>query len=370
MFGVRPSRFPPLTQMPGLVLACALVLFLSGGGNALAETTTFAVIGDYGVDNDASRRVATMVDLWDPRFILTVGDNTYGDQNVNVDEWERRIGQYYGRFILGRSDHRYANQTSDVQRFFPAVGNHDVIDPLPGGAAPPGPPYFTGSPGAIRPGYLDYFHDDPVNPGGRLPPGHHEPTASYYNFRWGAAHFFALDSESAFVDPQSAEQQATWLQSQLATSDAAWKFVYFHHPPYSSGSHGDQAFIQWPFAAWGASAVFTGHDHTYERIRRDGIPYFVNGLGGQGVYQFGTVTEGSVIRYNEFHGAMRVAVDEQTAVFEFFAAVPNEDGSIAPTMIDRYVLSAVVPEPSPLVGWVAAVGLLGARRLFRRRSAS
>ena len=39
--------------------------------------------------------------------------------------------------------------------------------------------------------------------------------------------------------------------------------------------------MQWPFAAWGADAVLSGHAHAYERIERDGIVYFVNGLGGR-----------------------------------------------------------------------------------------
>ena len=38
--------------------------------------------------------------------------------------------------------------------------------------------------------------------------------------------------------------------------------------------------MQWPFKDWGADAVLTGHDHIYERLLVNGIPYFVNGIGG------------------------------------------------------------------------------------------
>ena len=41
-----------------------------------------------------------------------------------------------------------------------------------------------------------------------------------------------------------------------------------------------------------------GHDHTYERIMRDGLPYFVNGAGGYALYTFLTPVTGSAIRYN------------------------------------------------------------------------
>lgn len=285
------------------LVATGLVATSLSAPLARAGSTTFVVIGDYGANNADEGRVAAMVTSWDPDFVITVGDNTYGDANINVQSWEQHVGQYYGHFIQGRSDRRYPSQTSATQRFFPSVGNHDVANPIADATElPSGPPYYTGSINAIRPGYLDYFHFDPGNVNGRLPAGHHELSRTYYDFRWGDAHLFALDSDSAFFDPESAEEQANWLQAKMGESDAAWKFVYFHHPPYSSGSHGDQEHMQWPFAEWGASAILTGHDHTFERILRNGLPYFVNGLGAQVEYGFFNITEGSVVRYNENHG--------------------------------------------------------------------
>ena len=80
-----------------------------------------------------------------------------------------------------------------------------------------------------------------------------------------------------------------------------------HHPPYSSSStHGSTPELQWPYAAWGANAVLAGHDHTYERIERDGILYFVNGIGGAALYPIGTPVEGSQVRYNADYGAMLI----------------------------------------------------------------
>lgn len=75
--------------------------------------------------------------------------------------------------------------------------------------------------------------------------------------------------------------------------------------------------MQWDFATWGADAVFAGHDHTYERIERDGILYFVDGLGGNTAYEFGTPVTGSQIRYNGDYGAMRVRATNDTMTFEF-----------------------------------------------------
>src|SRR5437667_354261 len=79
----------------------------------------------------------------------------------------------------------------------------------------------------------------------------------------------------------------------LPSATEPWNLVYFHHPPYSSGAvHGSSPWMQWPFPAWGASAILSGHDHEYERIVVSGFPYFVNGLGGESIYSFGAPVSG------------------------------------------------------------------------------
>jgi hypothetical protein len=82
--------------------------------------------------------------------------------------------------------------------------------------------------------------------------------------------------------------------------------------------------MQWPFAAWGADFVLSGHDHTYERISRDGITYFVNGLGGASIYTFFITTEGSQARYNDDYGAMLVDASESNIRFQFI----NRQGKV------------------------------------------
>ena len=89
---------------------------------------------------------------------------------------------------------------------------------------------------------------------------------------------------------------------------------------------GNTAWMQWPFAAWGADAVLAGHDHTYERISPEGdIPYFVNGLGGRSIYDFQEQpVSGSQIRYNGDYGAMRVDVFSRKIRFQFI----NRQGEV------------------------------------------
>lgn len=255
----------------------------------------FAVIGDYGSGEEAEADVADLVKSWQPELIITTGDNNYPDgESGTIDQ---NIGQFFHEFIAPYVGN--FGKGAQENRFFPSLGNHDWH-------APDADPY------------LDYF----------ALPGNER----YYDFTWGPVHFFALDSDSREPDGVGrSSQQASWLQSRLAASESAWKIVYFHHAPYSSGMHGPVDWMQWPFAEWGADIVLSGHDHTYERIDRDGILYIVNGLGGMSRYGFFGVTEGSQVRYNDDYGAMLVEASESLVQIQFI----NRQNQV----IDFYELS-------------------------------
>ena len=115
----------------------------------------------------------------------------------------------------------------------------------------------------------------------------------------GLVHVFSLNSDCSEPNGNTAGSvQGAWLQAALAASTAPWKLVIAHHAPYSScTSHGSQAFMQWGFEGMGAHAVLSGHDHTYERVlMASGMPYFVNGIGGQSRNSFGTPIMGEPLR--------------------------------------------------------------------------
>ncbi len=114
----------------------------------------------------------------------------------------------------------------------------------------------------------------------------------YYTFRapaGGAAEptesgvrFFALDTD--YLD----KPQLDWLEKELSSSSSDWKIAFFHHPLYSSGkTHGSalesRAILEPLFVKYGVGAVFSGHDHVYERIKpqKGGIVYWVSGAGGR-----------------------------------------------------------------------------------------
>lgn len=270
----------------------------SSGGTPIEEERSlvrFAVIGDYGIAGPAEAVVASLVQSWGVDFIVTTGDNNY--PRGAAETIDRNIGQYYHAFIYPYNGEY--GPGAEENRFFPVLGNHDwdTSDAQP---------------------YLDYF-DLPGN-------------ERYYDVVWGPVHIFALDSDPNEPDGVGVSSiQAQWLKEALAASTRPWKIVVMHHPPYSSASHGDTEWMQWPFPAWGASVVFSGHDHVYERIMQDGFPYIVNGLGGSPHrYFFSEIHSDSVVRYRNLQGAMLVEATENRIVFQFV--------TIRGEVIDRFVL--------------------------------
>jgi hypothetical protein len=249
------------------------------------RSVKFAVIGDYGMDNSAEADVSALIQGWAPDIVITVGDNNYPSGAAGTID--ANIGKYFHDYIFPYVG-AYGSG-ADVNRFFPTLGNHDWITD---GAQP----------------YLDYF----TLPG----------SERYYDFVRGPVHFFALDSDEHEPDGVNAGSvQAAWLQQGLAASTSPWNIVYMHHPPYSSGVHGSTGWMQWPFAAWGVDALLAGHDHLYERLLVDGIPYFTNGAGGGGLYNFSAPLPESQFRYNANYGAMLVTASETDVLFEFYNRV-------------------------------------------------
>jgi len=147
-------------------------------------------------------------------------------------------------------------------------------------------------------------------------------------------HFFVLDSDPHEPHGNSSSSvQAMWLKNSLASSTSPWNIVLLHHAPYSSAQHGSNATLQWPYETWGADAVLAGHDHTYERIIKGTIPFFVNGLGGASIYNFRTPISGSRLRYNNEYGAMLVDATDSYVNFKFI--------NIDSQLIDSYVIGTL-----------------------------
>jgi hypothetical protein len=266
-----------------LLAACAVVLSAMASPSAAVETGpppgSVAVIGDYGAGSEGEWAVADLVARARPRAVVSVGDNVYDDRG-----YATLVGEYYGPWVTTRN-------------LLPAAGNHDHEEGIDAFDA-----FFP---------YLDGRH---VYAAGR-----------------GGMRFFVLDSTIALDSPDSMKRQREWLKRSLLASRARWKVVVLHHPPYSSGDvHGSTPEFQWPFGAWGADLVLSGHDHLYERIVADGTTYVVDGSGGKDLYGFDDVVAGSRSRFADDFGALFLSASERTLTGEFWSA--------AGVRVDRFVL--------------------------------
>jgi len=120
--------------------------------------------------------------------------------------------------------------------------------------------------------YYSQFTFPRAGEAGGLPSG----SEAYYSFEYANVHFVCLDSSNTSMDPGS--PMLTWLESDLAVTAQPWIIAFWHHPPYSKGSHdsddiGNSGGLlvearenMLPILeAGGVDLVFCGHSHCYER---------------------------------------------------------------------------------------------------------
>ncbi len=248
----------------------------------LDSAERFAIIGDYGKNTKGELDVSNMIKKWDTNSrltgILTVGDNN--DDTGSQSTIEKNVGKYYSSFMYPYVSYSkpplYNGAIDKINRFYPTPGNHD---------------WGTNNLNA----YLNYFK-----------------VKRYYNKVFNNTEIFMLDSDNHEPDGiNSTSKQALWLKNSLKASKAKWKLILFHHPPYSSGDHGNNVYMDWPFYDWGASLVISGHDHDYERLFIKDKIYLVNGLGGAEIRNFKKNISGSIKRYNKNYGALLLDLSDK-----------------------------------------------------------
>ena len=141
-------------------------------------------------------------------------------------------------------------------------------------------------------------------------------TEAYYSFDIEEVHFVCLDSHDLDRSPQAA--MAQWLRADLEQTKAKWIISFWHHPPYTMGSHNsdrERQLIEMRenlmpiLESGGVDLTLTGHSHIYERsMLMDGAyatPTTARGvilddgdgrIGGDGAYR-----KSKGLRPNEGH---------------------------------------------------------------------
>jgi predicted MPP superfamily phosphohydrolase len=198
------------------------------------DTVKFAAIGDMGTGDKAQYAIGALMN--DVRssfkydFVIMLGDNLYGSQKPND--------------FVTKFETPYKPLLDAGVKFYAALGNHDQ--------------------------QTNRFYK-PWNMNGER----------YYTYTKKYVRFFVLDSD--YLD----RKQLDWVENELKNSTDEWKVAYFHHPLYSSGGrHGSETdlrvVLEPLFMKYQVNAVFSGHDHVYERIKpQHDIYYFVSGSAGQ-----------------------------------------------------------------------------------------
>jgi predicted phosphodiesterase len=199
------------------------------------NSVRFAAIGDMGTGEgpqyEVAGRMVSVRQTFPFEFVIMLGDNIYGGSSPK--DFEKKFELPYKPLLEAGV------------KFYASLGNHD-------------------------------------NPNERLYKLFNMNGANYYTFKKGNVHFFVLDSN--YMDAK----QLAWLEKELQNAgNKDWKICYFHHPLYSSGkTHGSsielRSLIEPMFTKYGVDAVFSGHDHVYERVHpQKGIYYFTEGSSGQ-----------------------------------------------------------------------------------------
>lgn len=187
-----------------------------------------------------------------------------------------------------------------------------------------------------------------------------DPTKGYYSYDLGTWHVIVLNSNCAAIGGCGAgSPQETWLRADLAANPTACTAAYFHHPRFSSGSHGSNTAVQ-PF--WqalydaGADVVISGHDHMYERFALQdpqgnadptfGIRQFTVGTGGKSLYSLGTTRANSEVIDNATYGVLRLDLHPGTYDWQF---VPVAGGTFADTGTGNCHDAPVQPPPDPVL---------------------
>jgi hypothetical protein len=239
-----------------------------------ANSIRFAVIGDSGTGDREQAAIAEQMENFRQKvqfdFVIMLGDNIYGGHSPH--DFENKFERPYKPLL------------DAGVKFYASLGNHDDPD-------------------------VERLYK-PFNMGGER----------YYFFKKGDIAFFVLDSN--YMDPK----QLDWLTQNLRNSQAKWKIAYFHHPLYNEGkSHGPDVDLRSQvaplFRQYGVNAVFSGHEHVYERFKPiDNIAYFVLGNSGKLMAHDLRRSEQMVTGYDTGRSFMLVEIAGDDLFFQVISA--------------------------------------------------
>ncbi len=244
--GLAPdTRYVYAVGTPGVDLAGddTTFVFTTPPPVGTRRKTRLWVIGDSGTGDSYATSVRDGYLAWSggvyPDAWLMLGDNAY---STGTDaEYQLAVFDTYPRFLRRVP-------------LWPTRGNHDRL--------------YAGA-------NNDYY-DIMTLPTDGVAGGVASGTEAYYTFDLGDIHFICLDSEGSDLSPGGA--MLTWLAADVAATDREWVIAFWHHPPYTKGSHdsdddydsaGKMKLMRTRVLPIledaGVDLVLAGHSHSYER---------------------------------------------------------------------------------------------------------
>jgi acid phosphatase type 7 len=197
--------------------------------------------GDSGTADEGQRQVRDSFRAFNadapPDVWLMLGDNAY--EEGTDGEYQRAVFDVYPGIL------RQAP-------LWPTLGNHDT--------------YSRDE--HFEPPYFRIFTLPERGEAGGVASG----TEHYYSFDHANIHFICLDSNDVLLKP--GKRMTAWLREDLAATTQEWLIAYWHHAPYSKGSHDSdeeqgmaimRTFILPILEEGGVDLVLGGHSHDYER---------------------------------------------------------------------------------------------------------
>lgn len=200
---------------------------------------------------------------------LLVGDNAY---TTGLDH------EYQNNFFQPYMSSHLMKQTV----IWPAPGNHDY--------------YNTSDLDSRTTPYFQNFNIPTAGEVGGIPSG----TESYYSYNYSNIHFISLDSYGTENDQKmydTTSAQITWLKQDLAANTQKWTIVYWHHPPYTKGSHNSDTETDLVnirnrviriLERYKVDMIICGHSHSYERSKLMKGHYGLENTFNAGTHQLST----------------------------------------------------------------------------------
>lgn len=236
---------------------------------SIYQNNCIVIYGDSRTNHKIHRKIVNFISNFKPVAVFNTGDLVYNGNSKN--QWEI-----------------FDNITKNLRKeseYYPGVGNHD--------------------------GNGKYFYE-------RFPFA--KPDGYYYidikDFR-----FVMINSS---IDLSKKSMQYKWLIDTLEKSNNLTKkiILLFHHPLFSTGKHredekGLKDILLPLIEKYNIKAVFSGHDHCYEKTFYKGTYFITTGGGGAPLYKQTRKSEYS-LKYMPVYHFIVIQNNGEKTIFKVF----------------------------------------------------